>query len=68
MLSIFLYIFPPKKFYIVVATERSQLSLIEISMNAPASECDSAGFFQWQQLYIFLYANSLLFGREFLHS
>ena len=36
---------------IVVATERSQLSHIEISMNALASECDSAGFFQWQQLY-----------------
>ena len=36
---------------IVFAIERSQLSHIEISMNTFASEWDSAGFFQWQQLY-----------------
>ena len=35
---------------ILVATERSQLSPIERCMNTLASECDSAGFFQWPQL------------------
>ena len=38
------------KWTIVLATERSQLSPIEISMNALDSEDDSAVFFQWHQL------------------
>ena len=38
----------------VVATERSQLSHIEIHMNIIAPEVDSAGFFQWQQFSLFV--------------
>ena len=36
---------------VVVATERSQLSCILKQVRSCLSLCDSAGFFQWQQLY-----------------